>query len=188
MEVFGKNLIKNIFICFVGAQQLFTWPLPSLEHIFLWKEEGAGSDGGKPLDLNRDELGTFYATDSTVMWWVAFLDGVQRVLMFTDREVVAQQCVRSFENEISNIELNVALDCIGLSLVDNNMKREVLYIGIVSPGPVWVGRKIGAGNNRKLKPLSLGKCGSLSVDFLNINFKYLIESKNINMQNIHKQI
>ncbi|OQV22887.1 Vacuolar protein sorting-associated protein 13A [Hypsibius exemplaris] len=142
------------------CQQLFTWPHPALpikERNFVWsvtKEEN------KPLDLNRDDAGICYVDGSPPIFWVAFLDGVQRVLLFTDRQIVAIQCSRSLENEISNIEINLSLDAIGLSLVHNTIKREVLYIGIVSPGPIWMGRKTDR-TTKKLKPMTGAESAAL---------------------------
>ena len=82
-------------------QQLFTWLHPALDRQFVWS---VAQEQNKPLDLNRDDAGLCYL-DSTSIFWVSFLDGVQRVLLFTDRQQVAIQCSRSLENEISNIEV-----------------------------------------------------------------------------------
>jgi hypothetical protein len=105
-----------------------------------------------------------YLPDGKQIFWVVFLDGVQRVLLFTDRQHVAQQCTRSLENEISNMEVNLSFDSIGLSLVHNTIKQEILYLGIVSPGALWMGRKIGH-TNRKLKPMSGEESSALEAAY-----------------------
>ena len=93
-------------------QQLWTWPLPtSVTRQLVWT---VGGEGNKPLDLNKDDAGLCYMADGRAIFWVAFLDGLQRVLLFTDRRSVAQQCGRSLENEMSNLEVELTLSNIGL--------------------------------------------------------------------------
>lgn len=46
----------------------------------------------------------------------------------------------------------------------NTIKREVLYLGIVSPGPVWMGRKAGS-PGKKLKPMSGAEAAALEAAY-----------------------
>ncbi|XP_055333102.1 intermembrane lipid transfer protein VPS13C-like isoform X2 [Paramacrobiotus metropolitanus] len=160
--LFKQETYPDYAVLPANCQQLFTWVLPSEAKALVWTEEGGESEANRAVDLNRDDVGVNYAADGSSLVWVSFLDGVQRVLLFTDRKEVAQQCSRSLDNEVSNVELNVALDGIGVSLVDNNAKREIIYLGIVSPGAVWMGRKIGA---KKFKPMNLGETKPLEVAY-----------------------
>lgn len=56
------------------------------------------------------------------------MDGVQRLLMFTDRKWYPSSVFGHSETKIFNIEVIVALNCTGLLLAYNKIKREVLYI------------------------------------------------------------
>lgn len=64
------------------------------------------------------------------LFWVSFLDGMQRVLLFTPDVSVARGAEAAGEMEAFDQEVTVAIHGLGLSLVDNVARQEVMYIGI----------------------------------------------------------
>jgi vacuolar protein sorting-associated protein 13A/C len=51
------------------------------------------------------------------VYWVSYLEGPQRVLLFTQDERIAYQARSNVDAEKSNVELFVSLSGIGVSLV-----------------------------------------------------------------------
>lgn len=78
------------------------------------------------------------------------MDGMQRVLLFTEVRSLAETAINVFE--IIQQEITVSLRGFGLSLVNNLTRQEIMYIGIASSGVIWETCKL---NRRRYKPLGL---------------------------------
>jgi vacuolar protein sorting-associated protein 13A/C len=64
------------------------------------------------------------------MWWVSFLDGLQRVLLFTLDMNIAHVAQFAGELEPLDKEITVSIHGLGLSLVNNLTRVDIMYIGI----------------------------------------------------------
>ena len=62
--------------------------------------------------------------------WKSFIDGLQRVLVFTRDEDVIDRIQAADTISKNDAEMTLTLRSVGISLVDNKRKREVAYIGI----------------------------------------------------------
>lgn len=74
-------------------------------------------------------------------YWVSFLDGTQRVLLFTD-----SVCIANGANSASSLdqvvqEIEVDIHGVGLSLVNNAKTVDVMYIGMASSNVIWEEQK-----------------------------------------------
>lgn len=78
----------------------------------------------------QDDVGQFPFDGQSHVHWVSFLDGRQRVLLFTEDTAVVTKARQSEELEQFQQELKVSLQNLGLSLVDNSSRQEISYIGI----------------------------------------------------------
>ena len=63
-------------------------------------------------------------------YWVSFLDGLQRVIMFTPDAYVYKIAQRPSLIERTNISVTADLLAIGLSLVNDIDSKEVAYLGL----------------------------------------------------------
>ncbi|EHH63124.1 Vacuolar protein sorting-associated protein 13C [Macaca fascicularis] len=99
--------------------------------------------------VEMDECGQFPYDANIQIHWVSFLDGRQRVLLFTDDVALVSKALQAEEMEQADYEINLSLHSLGLSLVNNESKQEVSYIGITSSGVVWEMKP-----KRKWKPFS----------------------------------
>ncbi|KAJ7311290.1 hypothetical protein JRQ81_006906 [Phrynocephalus forsythii] len=113
--------------------RLFAWADPTGVRKLTWTY--AQNTGEQ--DLLKDDCGQFPYNSNTQIHWVSFLDGRQRVLLFTDDVAVVSKARQAEEMEQPDQEINVSLHRLGLSLVNNEEKHEVSYIGITSSGIVW---------------------------------------------------
>ncbi|XP_042328008.1 LOW QUALITY PROTEIN: vacuolar protein sorting-associated protein 13C [Sceloporus undulatus] len=113
--------------------RLFAWADPTGIRKLTW----AYAHNVGEQDLLKDECGQFPYNANTQIHWVSFLDGRQRVLLFTDDVALVSKARQAEEMEQPDQEVNVALHSLGLSLVNNDNKQEISYIGITSSGIVW---------------------------------------------------
>ncbi|XP_010080144.1 PREDICTED: vacuolar protein sorting-associated protein 13C, partial [Pterocles gutturalis] len=112
---------------------LFAWTDPTKTRKLTW---GYSQNFGEH-DLLKDQCGQFPYNANTQIHWVSFLDGHQRVLLFTDDVALVSKARQAEELEQPDQEINLSIHGLGLSLVNNENKKEVSYIGITSSGVVW---------------------------------------------------
>ncbi|KAJ6664322.1 hypothetical protein lerEdw1_008541 [Lerista edwardsae] len=113
--------------------RLFAWADPSGIRKITW----AYAQNTGEHDLLKDECGQFPYNPNTQIHWVSFLDGRQRVLLFTDDVALVSKARQAEEMEQPDQEINISLRSLGISLVNNENKQEISYIGITSSGVVW---------------------------------------------------
>jgi len=75
-------------------------------------------------------MGQFKPHEGEQMWWVSFLDGMQTVLLFTLDMKIARDAQSAGELEPIDKEITVSIHGLGLSLVNNLTRVEIMYIGI----------------------------------------------------------
>ncbi|RZF33558.1 hypothetical protein LSTR_LSTR008204 [Laodelphax striatellus] len=77
--------------------------------------------------------------DKVVVYWVSYLEGHQRVLLFTQDERLASQARCRIDAEKSNIEIFFALRGFGVSLTQDTKHRqkELLYASLTDSAAVW---------------------------------------------------
>lgn len=66
----------------------------------------------------------------TKAFWVSFLDGLQRVVIFTQDEGVVDRIKDDSSYSLPLFEVSLSMRALGLSLVDNMKKRELAYIAL----------------------------------------------------------
>lgn len=78
----------------------------------------------------QDDIGEFKMANGEKAFYVSFLDGMQRVFLFTLDMVIAREAQNAGDIELFDQEILLSLHGIGLSLVENRKQCEILYIGI----------------------------------------------------------
>uniref|UniRef100_A0A3Q3D817 Vacuolar protein sorting 13 homolog C n=1 Tax=Hippocampus comes TaxID=109280 RepID=A0A3Q3D817_HIPCM len=127
-----------------GEVRRFAWDDPAGVRTLSW----SCSEHSGETDLLKDEVGQFSYDSLSEVHWVSFLDGRQRVLIFTEDVAVVTKARQAEELEQYQLEVRVSLQNLGLSLVDSAGRQEVAYVGIPS-GVVWEMRR-----KNRWKPLS----------------------------------
>ncbi|XP_040904460.1 vacuolar protein sorting-associated protein 13C isoform X1 [Toxotes jaculatrix] len=116
-----------------GQARRFVWDDPAGVQMLSWScLEHSGQ-----LDLLKDEVGQFCYDNLSQVHWVSFLDGRQRVLLFTEDVGVVTKARQAEELEQFQQEVKVSLQNLGVSLINNTSRQEIAYIGITSSGVVW---------------------------------------------------
>lgn len=68
------------------------------------------------------------------IYWVSFLDGLQRVILFTECEEIVSKSETSTALQSITQSIEVKIHGIGLSLINNETGVDILYLGITSSG------------------------------------------------------
>ncbi|KAM7337360.1 hypothetical protein ACRRTK_003479 [Alexandromys fortis] len=144
------------FVLLPRETRLFAWADPTGTRKLTWSY---ASNVGEH-DLLKDECGQFPYDANIQIHWVSFLDGRQRVLLFTDDVALVSKALQAEEMEQADHEVTLSLHSLGLSLVNNEIKQEVSYVGITSSGVVWEMKP-----KQKWKPFSQKQILSLEQSY-----------------------
>ncbi|XP_075821481.1 intermembrane lipid transfer protein VPS13C isoform X2 [Microtus pennsylvanicus] len=144
------------FVLLPRETRLFAWADPTGTRKLTWSY---ASNVGEH-DLLKDECGQFPYDANIQIHWVSFLDGRQRVLLFTDDVALVSKALQAEEMEQADHEVTLSLHSLGLSLVNNEIKQEVSYVGITSSGVVWEMKP-----KQKWKPFSQKQIMSLEQSY-----------------------
>ncbi|KAK7096181.1 hypothetical protein V1264_005509 [Littorina saxatilis] len=158
---------------------LYTWDNALGKRELVWT---CGKKKDMKNDLLQDGMDEFFADEDTKVYWVSFLDGLQRVLLFTEDLAVAANAQEAGELEQVEQEINLQIQGLGLSLLNNYTQSEVAFLGITSSGIIWEERK-----KRRYKALNLKECALLEAAWQNYqnqiavgrtpNHRILLENK-----------
>lgn len=64
------------------------------------------------------------------VYWVSFLDGLQRVILFTEDPIMASGVHTIGEAELVDTDIVISMQGMGLSLVNDQEHLEIVYISI----------------------------------------------------------
>lgn len=88
----------------------------------------ASGDGGSS-SISSTSLSTV-GPFRTKAFWMSFLDGLQRVVIFTQDDGVVDRIKADSSYSLPLFEMSLSMRALGLSLVDNIKKRELAYIAL----------------------------------------------------------
>ncbi|XP_073435523.1 intermembrane lipid transfer protein VPS13C isoform X2 [Dendrobates tinctorius] len=130
---YSQSGIEEETVLMPGETKLFAWADPTGTKKLMWTY----SQNKGELDLLKDESGQFAYNQEIQIHWVSFLDGRQRVLLFTEDVALVTKARQAEEMEQPDQEINISIHSLGLSLINNETKQEISYIGITSSGVIW---------------------------------------------------
>lgn len=117
----------------------YTWDNPMAKRCLLWGTEE--NSNLNRLDLVMDDCDQVQLKDDKKLYWIAFLNGKQRTVLFTEdfQLVIRIQESGMLERNLYDIVLNV--QAVGISLVAPNPRREIVYMSIQGSGVKWESKK-----------------------------------------------
>ncbi|CAH1799951.1 unnamed protein product [Owenia fusiformis] len=86
--------------------------------------------------VNSNGAASQTKTDKVIIYWVSYLDGLQRVLLLTQDERVATKARQNNDSEPSQQAMFVSLGGVGVSIV-NSLYMEVAYMSLSSGASTW---------------------------------------------------
>ncbi|XP_075684410.1 intermembrane lipid transfer protein VPS13A [Rhinoderma darwinii] len=138
-----------------GKATLFAWEDPTSERALFWK---CGTSTGTVTQI--EDRVEYLRMESSIVYLVSFLEGLQRIVLFTEDENLFQVTYDSEKAELAEQEITVSLSNLGISLVNNYSKQEVSYIGITSSDVVWETKK-----KTRWRPLSIKQTETLETSY-----------------------
>ncbi|CAG2170405.1 unnamed protein product, partial [Oppiella nova] len=120
----------------------YTWDLPTGVRQLVWKSNDRVDE--QMVDLKCDallEVDVSQDIHHTKVFVVSFLDGKQRVLLFTNDYLLATNALQAGEITKPKINVEFIMKGIGLSVVNNDINKEILYIAItrrLANRGIWV--------------------------------------------------
>ncbi|XP_039606495.1 vacuolar protein sorting-associated protein 13A isoform X2 [Polypterus senegalus] len=142
-----------------GKAVYYTWTNPTKSRILKWK---CGKITGE-LHPEQDNF-----LEQSNIYLASFYEGLQRVALFTEDIQIYRLICDSEKAQLAELDVVISLQNIGISLVNNNYKQEVSFIGITSSDIVW---------ETKPKPKSRWKPMSIKhSELLEGEFRRYIES------------
>ncbi|RZF46695.1 hypothetical protein LSTR_LSTR002558 [Laodelphax striatellus] len=105
---------------------LFCWSTFNEDRFITWNEEKYKTD------LLKSDVGDFNVASNVTSYFASFLDGRQRILLFTMDPTLVQTVQNAGQIQQFDSEIILSIHGIGLSLVDNIKLNEILYLGITS--------------------------------------------------------
>ncbi|BFZ25790.1 hypothetical protein BsWGS_28827 [Bradybaena similaris] len=116
------------------TSQLYTWSDPTGQREVTWS---CGEKKNLKSALDQDKIEEFFVQNNIKIYFVSFLDGMQRVVMFTEDLALATVAQEAGELEQADQEINLKIHDMGFSLINNEKLVELAYMGITSSGVIW---------------------------------------------------
>jgi len=110
--------------------------------------------------------------DGQKVMWVSFLDGLQRVLLFTENASIAHRTESTNSLQTITQSIDLSIHGIGLSVINNESGLDILYLGITSSGIIWESKKI---TKKRFKDFTIAENELLEIEYQ----KYLVH-KSVN--------
>jgi vacuolar protein sorting-associated protein 13A/C len=109
----------------------FTWHDPNKVRRLAWS---TAESEEKDISLDRDEFGQ---TETGGIYWVCFLNEMQRIFLVTQDARVAEYVFQAQEMQKPAMQVEVDLNGLGVSFVDTALLKELCYFSISSSDIVW---------------------------------------------------
>ncbi|KAI5632186.1 SHR-binding domain of vacuolar-sorting associated protein 13 domain-containing protein [Phthorimaea operculella] len=103
------------------------------------------------VEIRQDGIGDFMIGEHQRLYWVSFLNGMQRVVMITGDIILAKGAHLVGDADFVDTEMVLSMQGMGLSLVDDQKMQEIIYISMSNSGIIWEGCKLGARRYKKLE-------------------------------------
>ncbi|KAJ8665252.1 hypothetical protein QAD02_006914 [Eretmocerus hayati] len=145
---FWEKGSMNIRTIKCNHRMFYTWENPAGPKLLVWEDDKKKEYSE---NLRTDNMDFFKIPGiGQEIYYVSFLDGIQRVLLFTSNFKIAEECRLFGALEIVDQDITMSIHGMGLSLVNNFNRTELLYMCIASSGIIWETRKTMTGRWRSL--------------------------------------
>ncbi|XP_048449432.1 vacuolar protein sorting-associated protein 13A [Rhincodon typus] len=117
-----------------GKATYYTWEDPTVSRTLSWN--CSCQDAAGELSTIEDIFLEFPQENGKI-YLASFFEGLQRIIVFTDDEGTFRLTQENETAEQAEQEIILSLQNLGISLINNSTKQEVVYIGITSSDIVW---------------------------------------------------
>ncbi|KAL0979681.1 hypothetical protein UPYG_G00188180 [Umbra pygmaea] len=139
-----------------GKAVYYTWAEPTGSRSLAWH---CGSYSG---ELKNEEDLRLDFNNEGKLFLISFYEGLQRVALFTEDRRIYNLLCESEKAELAEQETIIALQDVGVSLVNNSTRQEISFIGITSSDVVWESKPK---KKSRWRPLSVKESELLETHF-----------------------
>lgn len=158
-----------------GKAVYYTWADPVGSRKLKWS---CGQSHGEVT--HKDDMMTPISVGKKTIYLVSFFEGLQRIILFTEDPKVFKVTYESEKAELAEQEIVLALQDVGISLVNNYTKQEVAYIGITSSDVVWETKPK---KKARWRPMSIKHTEKLEKEFKEYTESSPLEDKVVELDN-----
>jgi vacuolar protein sorting-associated protein 13A/C len=150
-----------------GKSKIYTWINPLGTRVLAWTFDGIKGCPEYENNLSQDNHGKIELSiqsgpkkELVKVYWASFLDGLQRVLLFTNDKDVVEKATETEHVERPDLEFTFSLHGVGIALVNNLRGITAAYIGITHSGYLWESKLV---KKKRFKPESYAMCRKLEM-------------------------
>jgi len=128
-----------------GNSVFYTWADP------MKSRQLVASYGNQNVKLSLEpQCGQLKLADNRIIRYAIFVDAAQTILLFHHNEQIIQTVSgASLTEDILDQRIQMDIQEIGLSIIDDTRKQELLYISLTQSGVIWT-----ESTGRRIKPLN----------------------------------
>ncbi|KAH8253644.1 hypothetical protein KR032_006328 [Drosophila birchii] len=160
---------KNEHILNAKSTTMYAWDDPTGPRVLVFGTNKAETD------LKRDGIGEVVTENGYKALWVSFLDGLQRVLLFTENEAIAKRTESTAALQSITQSIDLRIHGIGFSIINNESGLDILYVGITSSGIIWESKKT---TKKRFRETTINETAVLEAEYQ----RYLMHKKVDNVQ------
>lgn len=134
---YGQHNVGNMKRLYPGYCVYYLWDRLNDEKMFSWRPQG--NEEIVYHTINED---SWAATPDKKISWVSFLDGRQRVLLISEDLEITQAALQTNELTKPKLEVEMSLKGMGLSIVNDEIQQDLIYMSIVGSDTIWEVKKV----------------------------------------------
>ncbi|XP_050293548.1 intermembrane lipid transfer protein VPS13C-like [Anthonomus grandis grandis] len=116
-------------------------------------QDSSSSEDSDSSDSTPNKLNKQVRKDKIVIYWACFVDGPQRILLFTQEQRIYENILANYFHEHCIFETILSVAGLGLSVfTSENDKKEHMYASICDSPPIW---EVNVGHKWKTLTLEL---------------------------------
>ena len=134
----------------------FLWQEPTGPRHLVWKILDHSVETEETVvELIQDTFGSVEKKQESKenIFWVSFLDGRQRTLLISKDSGLTTAALQAAEFTQPNVTLDVSFKGLGVSVVNDDLRQDLIYMGVSGCDTVWEVKK--AGKTKRWKALQV---------------------------------
>ncbi|KAK4883024.1 hypothetical protein RN001_006343 [Aquatica leii] len=149
----GSGFFIDIFKDGFGEERISFHSVPPGNLNHKSSVESSSSEDSDTTDSVKTTLNRKVRRDKIVVYWICYSDGLQKVLLFTQEQRIANITTKSFLTRLCDFECLLSMSGIGFSIFANkNPKKEFMYMSTSDAPAIW---EVNVGHKWKTLTLEL---------------------------------
>ncbi|KAF5273457.1 hypothetical protein FQA39_LY07474 [Lamprigera yunnana] len=149
----GSGFFVDIFKDGYGEEKISFHSVPPGNLNSKSSVDSSSSEDSDTTDSVKTTLNRKVRRDKIVVYWICFSEGMQKVLLFTQEQRIANLITKTSLTRLCDFECLLTMSGIGVSIFSNkSLKKELAYVSISDAPAVW---EVNVGHKWKTLTLEL---------------------------------